>query len=77
MANDGVHPFLGMRCSIHNVDEPRDDDTFQVCFECNHVYQTEQDLLDSHNADLVLYGEEPRSELGFLRFFCGECVHDF
>lgn len=40
-------------CQWHYVEEFIDDDTFQVCPECFHVYQTEQDLLDAHNVQLA------------------------
>ena len=76
-AREHDHPFFGERCVWHGVDEPRDADTFQVCFECNHVYPTEADLLAAHNRVLLAMGDPPRTTLGSLRYFCGECTHDF
>ena len=59
-------------------DEPiPETGAFQVCGECFHVYVTEDDLLASHNRVLAEMGEPPRIELGDLRHFCGECIHDF
>ena len=77
MPEANVHPFFGLRCFSHDVDEPRDADTYEVCFECNHVYQTEADLLAAHNRTLLANKERPRTELGSLAYFCAECLHDF
>ena len=65
-------------CHEHMVREPSQDGDFQACYECGHVYRTEQELLDVHNAVMEAYGEPPRSGLGErLRTFCGHCMHDF
>lgn len=70
--------MLGERCYSHNVDEPRDTNTYRVCFECNHVYQTEADLLAAHNRNKAEMGDGPEQQLTpSLASFCAECIHDF
>ena len=66
---------------------------FHVCFECNHVFKTEQDLIDGHNAilddlnkeELCAWGEEKPIERTPLPHVtsakevhsCPLCIHDF
>lgn len=39
-----VDPERTSHCWFHG-DEPLTDDTFQVCFECGHVYETPAELV--------------------------------
>lgn len=55
-----------------------------VCFECNHVYRTDQDLVDTFNDEIARANTiiEPASHLQFAESadeirFCPLCLHDF
>ena len=37
-------------CHVHNLDEHIGVAYFIICFECNHVYKTADELLDTFNA---------------------------
>lgn len=66
---------------------------FRVCFECNHVYKTAQDLLDAHNKildevnseELHFWGSEKpvkRKPIPHVTnveevYSCPLCIHDF
>lgn len=76
-------------CWSHDVDEPIPEYAYQVCFECNHVYANEQELVDAFNRIVAemnadgaqRYGKDhkPRematSATGI--HFCQHCLHDF
>lgn len=44
--------LVGDRCAVHGY-EPVPPDAFRICVECGHVYASEQELLDAHNAVLL------------------------
>lgn len=57
------------------------DGYYRICAECFHVYVTEQELIDGHNA-LVLsmaegMHEVPTVSRGVDVFACPKCIHDF
>jgi hypothetical protein len=37
----------GIHCWIHDVDEPGTG--YRACFECGHLYRTEQELVNEYN----------------------------
>lgn len=47
-------------CAFHNTNEPITDETFKVCGECLHAWQTEVDFLDDCNAAASLMNEGDR-----------------
>jgi hypothetical protein len=70
-------PYGPDHCYFHGVDEPTDDDTFRVCLECCHVYQTEADLIVAANQAALEY------QLGKVYAsadeikWCPLCIHDW
>ena len=76
-------------CATHNVDEHIGSSYFVVCFECNHVYRTADELLDTFNAigrqmyeecvangwDCCLPFEDQVDPEAI--HFCPLCSHDF
>ena len=75
-------------CWSHYANEPITEDIYLVCFECKHAFQTEQELIDAHNAILhqpLSHSVDPDWEGTVLPdvasgqevFCCPHCVHDF
>lgn len=73
-------------CFSHNRREPVDENTYRVCGECFHVFQTEADLIRDHNAELAdmrsrhsddAAREMPDATSGETIVTCPHCVHDF
>ena len=63
-------------CWYHHRREPYTESDYRVCFECNHVFRSETELIVETNwlrvhpdAPPVLDGSEVRS--------CPLCAHDF
>lgn len=76
--NDCAH----YHCYCHNIDEPADSNSYLICFECCHVFQTEKELIDAFNKNLIeyydgLHIEGPLASLGDEINFCPFCTHDF
>lgn len=65
-------------CAIHNVQEPATDSTYRVCFECGHVYETKQDLIDIEYETAQSYGDHifPKTNAASI-LFCPLCLHDW
>jgi hypothetical protein len=75
-----------VRCHIHDEDE-KVIGSFLVCFECKHVYMTEQELIDAYNEVREL-SKAPLKEAGMRTdhivpvtsaddvSYCGLCLHD-
>lgn len=55
-------------CWFHHADEHPTEDTYQVCGECWHVYQTA--------ADLEAAWDGPHRTAAEI-YSCPECAHDF
>ena len=87
------HPIhdacLPVHCWEHDVDEIQTPTSYKRCFECKHVYQTAQDLIDAYNQVVAemnadgarRYGAEheprpPRTSAEDI-YFCQHCMHDF
>jgi hypothetical protein len=77
-------------CFHHHLDEvpPPGTEPFLVCFECNHAYLTEGDLVDAFNkmgaqmeSEAIANGWAPIEfvpvESADLIWFCAFCIHDF
>jgi cupin superfamily acireductone dioxygenase involved in methionine salvage len=77
-------------CFIHEVQEPIPEETWEVCFECKHVYVTKQDFVDAYNAVIkemrenTQYPAADKTKLKDLTperadsiGFCQFCMHDF
>lgn len=73
-------------CWSHGRSEPVDDDTYRVCGECFHAFQTEADLIREHNAELAemrkRHSGEANAEIsdatsGAEIWTCPHCIHDF
>jgi hypothetical protein len=88
------HPECGHGswCYSHWMMEPTDATTFRVCFECKHVYPTEESLVKAHNDFLHVLNREvnPKGHPDFELteplpdvttasqiYSCPECIHDF
>lgn len=65
-------------CAICNKIEPVTDETYEVCFECGHVYETEQDLIDTEYETAQSYEDQaiPKQK-GIDILYCPLCLHDF
>lgn len=77
-----THPVtdecMNVHCWIHDVDEIATDDSYKVCFECRHVYQTAERLWAAHLAHYV--GVAPADLPPFdpdRLVSCPLCAHDF
>lgn len=79
-------------CFIHQEDEELHPYSFQICFECNHVYQTTEDLVTAYNEEVEKHNIQDEdlegwkySDLEQLKkiydpnkiTFCPLCLHDF
>lgn len=74
-------------CYIHNESEPIPaDGAYRVCFECSHVFPTEQALIDDIRSfwEEYIYGEYPDGRCDYVPptegreiFSCPHCAHDF
>jgi hypothetical protein len=62
-------------CAVHEKDEPTTDETYRVCFECGHVYETEKDLEEAWDETYpqTLLRGRPARKIDF----CPICLHDF
>lgn len=76
--------FAGARCCAHGVDEPWAEDDFKFCYECWHVFRTEQDLVDAHNRsvreDQLYFKGTDMLVLATSAdtiYSCPYCIHDF
>ena len=58
-------------CSIHEVDEPVPDTTYEVCFECGHVWLTKEEV------ETVYKDVFPDKGLPDDINFCPMCLHDW
>jgi hypothetical protein len=69
-----THPMLGDTCYIHHVEEPGPG--FLRCFECGHLYRTEQELVeDNYRTDVELDLSAERLPADKI-FACAHCGHD-
>lgn len=72
-------------CWSHYRLEPSDEQTFQVCFECNHVYQGASDLVMAYRlareemSPLMTASEAMEGWICKASdiTFCQYCLHDF
>ncbi|MFJ4828452.1 hypothetical protein ACIP79_00700 [Streptomyces sp. NPDC088747] len=71
-------------CFSHGRVEPDDENTYRVCLECSHVFQTEADLIRDHNAELAEVRVRqpgapvlPDATSGEEIWTCPHCIHDF
>lgn len=59
-------------CAYHNAAEPYVDDA-PICGECWHQFQSDQDLVDQHNAEPGIRQAATAADV----FACPLCTHDF
>lgn len=69
-------------CWIHRVLEPFEEGDYRYCYECGHVYKTEQELLDEFNKECKEVcnscdHKHVDKTSGVDIFFCPLCLHDF
>lgn len=70
-------------CVSCDVDELLDEKSYQLCWECNHVYQTKEDLLREYllnHPDYkrhVLYAYPLEQVQVSAITFCPLCLHDW
>lgn len=74
-------PWCADYCYTCNRHEPVPPDYYRICIECFHVYATEQELIDAHNALALSMAEgaheTPTVSRGVDVFSCPKCIHDF
>lgn len=82
-------PWCMDYCYTCKKHEPLTPDYFEACAECLHVFETEQDLVDAHNAmirsmavthpgeKVNLTERPPYVKLGDKIYSCPLCLHDF
>ena len=63
-------------CAIHNKVEEFTESDFWRCFECGHVYKTEQEVVDSFNSIMREY-LRPSARQAVDVPFCPPCLHDW
>ena len=76
-----------LHCWVHGVDEPHKGTAYRICFECNHVYRSEAELVKAYNE-----GQDEANEIAkrngwpLIRYrkktartiyFCPLCLHDW
>jgi hypothetical protein len=72
-----------MHCTFHDVDEPITEDTYRVCGECGHAFETDVRLIvetNKTNAAMekaVPGAELPRHVTADDINHCPFCYHDF
>lgn len=66
-----------VHCHSHDVDEPWTDDYYRACYECGHVFPTEQALIDDNAAVWARMGQPCPDRTGADIHCCPHCVHDF
>jgi len=69
-----------IHCYSHGIDESDNSGhaAYHRCFECTHLFQTEQDLVDAYNE--MLYRISPLLSpvvIGKDINSCPYCAHDF
>lgn len=65
------------RCYIHHRLEAFDEHTWRVCFECGHVYQTPDALVDLELYEYgSMYANRPEPKADEI-WSCPLCLHDF
>ncbi len=69
----------GQHCYSHNLDESGYGDRFKICFECNHVFRTEEELIEAYREAVEEFFPGRSQESIKLEdiFFCPHCHHDF
>ena len=66
-------------CAIHEKIEVTAGDRsyYTICFECGHVYKTEEELIAWWNHEHPSSGSEPWMDNTSEIYFCPLCMHDF
>lgn len=67
----------GAHCYSHDVDEEAGPDDFLTCFECNHIFRTEKDLVDAYNKEVAEEIGVPEETNASEIYACPFCIHDF
>lgn len=70
----------GRHCHSHGVDEPLiGTPPYRVCFECNHVYNTADELFGAYISEMRRVTGIPNPPVVALDdiYFCPHCAHDF
>lgn len=64
---------------FHHGDEPLYPTDYRLCFECGHVYRTEDELVRAHLEILRSLDEPPQEpdHHGETIYACPLCTHDF
>lgn len=62
-------------CYSHNIDEPFGPNSYRVCGECGHVFDTAEDLIEDFNSEMP-EGLPPEVDVQKINF-CPWCTHDF
>lgn len=57
-------------CFFHDRVEPVTSTTYRVCFECHHVFPTQQDFEDSYREEF------PLQNVPVNYYVCPLCAHD-
>jgi len=60
---------------IHDVDEAFFDGDV-VCFECLHVWKSDEEILAEHNMILTELGKQTMTDINEVTF-CPLCLHDW
>ncbi len=60
-------------CHIDDKEEKVTDETYLVCFECGHVYETQADLIKAWNDESEFKSRSDADDIPF----CPLCLHDF
>jgi hypothetical protein len=79
---DGSDPasVYSLHCWSHDVDEVvfGPEPIYKVCFECKHVYQTEEELREAYICNAPeMYKDMARRTKTEDIYFCAYCLHDF
>lgn len=64
-------------CLSHYVNEPNDGTVYTICYECNHLFRTEQDLINADREAQTQYGVHENSRPVGDITACPHCNHDF
>lgn len=66
-------------CAYHNDDEPATKETYRICAECFHAFQTAEDLQNAYVDQMVAIDPAVSRALPHPNriLFCPLCTHDW
>lgn len=64
-------------CAIHDVEEPCGANTYRICFECGHVWETMEVMVKFYRIEFFEVDPTIQDKEGDEISFCPLCLHDW